>query len=180
MKSPPHTARVKPILELYPDARFVHIVRDPQVTIPSTIRTWQRMIDSTSLQVRRERPLDDQILDTFERMCRPLRAGQKPDSARPVLSISSTRSWWQIPWLSWRRFTANSTSGDFEPARPAVQNYLDGVKNYQTNRYQPDPTLVAKIVQRCGDYMRRTAMRSRKGRCSLRRGNRDKGQRSKK
>src|SRR5438445_614229 len=29
MKSPPHTARIRLLLELFPDARFVHVYREP-------------------------------------------------------------------------------------------------------------------------------------------------------
>ena len=36
LKSPPHTFRVKTLLELFPNARFVHIIRDPHVIFPST------------------------------------------------------------------------------------------------------------------------------------------------
>ena len=41
LKSPTHTARVRTILEVFPDARFVHIVRDPLVLFPSTVRLWK-------------------------------------------------------------------------------------------------------------------------------------------
>ena len=29
LKSPPHTARIRLLLEMFPNARFVHILRDP-------------------------------------------------------------------------------------------------------------------------------------------------------
>ena len=34
LKSPAHTARVRVLLELFPKARFVHIIRDPVVHLP--------------------------------------------------------------------------------------------------------------------------------------------------
>ncbi|MGL6096207.1 MAG: sulfotransferase family protein, partial [Fimbriiglobus sp.] len=40
LKSPPHTARVPVLLEMFPDAKFVHIVRDPYVVYPSTVNLW--------------------------------------------------------------------------------------------------------------------------------------------
>jgi hypothetical protein len=154
LKSPPHTARVKLLLELYPDARFVHIVRDPRVLIPSTVRTWQRLADAEGLQVRRKRPLEDQVLDTFELMYERFeqdRASIPADQfcelryddliARPVAELEAI----------YQRLGL----GDFEPARAAVQGYLDGVKDYKTNRFQPDPALIAKITRRCDGYMRR-------------------------
>src|SRR5262249_6045277 len=37
LKSPTHSCRIKVLLELFPEARFVHIVRDPYVVFPSTV-----------------------------------------------------------------------------------------------------------------------------------------------
>ena len=36
LKSPPHTCRIKLLLELFPDARFLHIHRDPYTVFQST------------------------------------------------------------------------------------------------------------------------------------------------
>lgn len=40
LKSPPHTARIGLLHELYPDAKFVHISRHPYKVVPSTMRLW--------------------------------------------------------------------------------------------------------------------------------------------
>jgi hypothetical protein len=44
LKSPPHTARIPTLLEMFPDARFVHIVRDPEATASTRpiTRTWRK------------------------------------------------------------------------------------------------------------------------------------------
>ena len=55
-KSPCHMARVKHILELYPDARFIHIHRDPWEVAHSSLKmyqSWFKMVhfqDTSSLQ----------------------------------------------------------------------------------------------------------------------------------
>lgn len=41
LKSPPHTCRIKLLLELFPDARFVHIHRNPYTVFQSTLH-WLR------------------------------------------------------------------------------------------------------------------------------------------
>jgi hypothetical protein len=50
LKSPPHTGRIKLLLEMFPDARFVHIHRDPYVVYRSTMRLHQKCTELYSLQ----------------------------------------------------------------------------------------------------------------------------------
>jgi hypothetical protein len=68
LKSPPHTCRIKVLLELFPQARFVHIVRDPFVVFPSTVHLWKKLYTQTALQRPTFVGLEDRVLDTFERM----------------------------------------------------------------------------------------------------------------
>lgn len=50
LKSPPHTARVKLLLGMFPDARFVHIHRNPYDVFRSTKRQVEVMANATRLQ----------------------------------------------------------------------------------------------------------------------------------
>lgn len=50
MKSPPHTARIGTLLELFPDARFIHISRDPYAIYPSTLKLWKILNSRLGLQ----------------------------------------------------------------------------------------------------------------------------------
>src|SRR6185436_8984100 len=40
LKSPPHTCRIKLLLQIFPDARFVHIHRDPYTVFSSSRKTF--------------------------------------------------------------------------------------------------------------------------------------------
>jgi hypothetical protein len=57
LKSPPHTARVATLLEMFPDARFIHIVRDPYEVYASTDRLWRSLQQVQGLQVPRHEDL---------------------------------------------------------------------------------------------------------------------------
>ena len=39
-KNPFHTMRLSLLAEMFPEAQFIHITRDPMVVVPSTIRMW--------------------------------------------------------------------------------------------------------------------------------------------
>jgi hypothetical protein len=41
LKSPPHTGRIRLLLEMFPEAKFVHIHRDPYAVFPSSRRTFR-------------------------------------------------------------------------------------------------------------------------------------------
>lgn len=50
LKSPPHTARIKLLLEMFPRARFVHIHRDPYTIYQSTRRLHDTVVVANHLQ----------------------------------------------------------------------------------------------------------------------------------
>ncbi len=154
LKSPPHTARLKQILELYPNALFIHIVRDPVSVIPSTIRMWERMADAISLHIRRTGPVDDQVFDTFERMYERFELDKElipPHHFHQVRYEDLVAS----PLSELQALYSRLELGDFETARPALEKYLEGVKDYKTNKHEVEGALGAKIKAHCGDYMRR-------------------------
>ncbi|MGW8257800.1 MAG: sulfotransferase family protein, partial [Thermoguttaceae bacterium] len=59
LKSPPHTCRIKTLLELFPKAKFVHIVRDPYVIFLSTINLWKRLYRDQGLQSPKYKGLEE-------------------------------------------------------------------------------------------------------------------------
>ncbi len=67
LKSPPHTARIKLLLSLFPDAKFVHVHRDPFTVFRST-RHLNDVL-TRSLQFQRSDPdpsrLDDAVIRRY-------------------------------------------------------------------------------------------------------------------
>jgi hypothetical protein len=43
MKSPPHTGRLAELAELFPNAKFIHLTRDPRKLFLSTLRLWKSL-----------------------------------------------------------------------------------------------------------------------------------------
>jgi hypothetical protein len=154
LKSPAHTARVSTLLELYPESSFIHVVRNPLDSIPSTVRTWTRMTDAMSLQVRRDPVSADRVLDVFERMYdqferdRPLVPAARFAEVRYEDLVAA-------PLATLEGIYRQLDLGDFAPARPAVQEYLASITGYRRNIYCVPDDLKAKILSRCRPYMAR-------------------------
>src|SRR5260370_40110256 len=65
LKSPPHSCRIKVLLQLFPEARFVHIVRNPYVVFPSTVHLWKALYQKHGLQRPTFAGLDEHVFCTF-------------------------------------------------------------------------------------------------------------------
>ncbi len=76
LKSPTHSCRVKTLLELFPDARFVHIVRDPYVVFPSTVNLWKSLYITFGLQRPTFQGLEEHVYKTFDRVYDKIEEGK--------------------------------------------------------------------------------------------------------
>ena len=68
LKSPPHTCRVRLLLDLFPDARFVHIHRNPYTVFQSTIHMIERTFRLTRLQRSEQVDLQARTLRVYHEM----------------------------------------------------------------------------------------------------------------
>ncbi|HEX3872331.1 MAG TPA: sulfotransferase [Pirellulales bacterium] len=134
LKSPPHTARVKTLLEMFPDAKFVHIVRDPVAVFASTFNLWKTLYVKHGLQKPRYEGLDEYVFDSFERMYRKFEA-DRPLLRSGQLSEVRYEDLVQNPHDELRRIYEELELGGFDDLRPAVDAYVSTQSDYQTNRY---------------------------------------------
>src|SRR5205085_3842132 len=67
LKSPPHTARIKVLKDMFPGALFIHIVRDPYVVYSSTVNLWKTLYRTHGLQKPTYAGLEERVLATFTR-----------------------------------------------------------------------------------------------------------------
>jgi omega-hydroxy-beta-dihydromenaquinone-9 sulfotransferase len=153
LKSPPHTCRIRTLLEMFPKAKFVHIVRDPYVIFPSTVNLWKRLYRDQGLQVPTCEGLDEHVFTTFTRMYetfereRELLAPGQFCEVRYEQLVAD-------PIEQMRRVYAELQLGEFEAVRPAMEKYFAGKKGYKTNRYEMTPELHDEITRRWGTFLK--------------------------
>jgi len=70
LKSPPHTGRIKLILELFPDAKFISIHRNPYKVYRSTKHLYDTALPMGYLQEPDAASVDEGILKRYEEMHR--------------------------------------------------------------------------------------------------------------
>jgi omega-hydroxy-beta-dihydromenaquinone-9 sulfotransferase len=152
LKSPPHTCRVKVLLEMFPRAKFVHIVRDPYVLFPSTLNLWKRLYRDEGLQSPRYEGLEEHVFRTFERMYEVFERDRKLLGPSQFCEVHYEELV-QRPVQTMQRIYQELQLGDFSQALPAVENYMLGQKDYKTNRYPITPEIRDQIARRWAPYI---------------------------
>jgi len=152
VKSPPHTARVSEILDLLPDARFIYIVRDPFVLFPSTVHLWKRLYETHGLQVPNCAGLEEQVLETFERMYRKFESDRSLISADRLYEIRY-EDLVRDPIARMEEAYKQLGLGDFAQVRGAMQRYVADSADYQTNKYSITDAQREQIARRWRPYL---------------------------
>jgi len=151
LKSPLHTFRLKTLIRMFPQARFVHLVRDPYAVFPSTVHFWTKMYEAYGLQRPNLRGLEDYVFDTLTAMYERLEASRARiapaqfyelryedlinDPAAAVARI--------YDYFGWSHFPA---------IQPTVAKYAERAKHFKTNRYELSPELHEAITRRWAAY----------------------------
>jgi hypothetical protein len=154
LKSPPHTFRVNILLEMFPKARFIHIVRNPFVIFPSTINLWKRMYRNDGLQMPTYDGLDEHVFTTFTRMYDVF---EHDRSLIPQGQLSEVRYEDLVaqPIEQMERIYRELDLGEFEQVRGKMAAYFAAKADYKTNRYQLPSELAAEVARRWAGYFDR-------------------------
>jgi hypothetical protein len=144
LKSPTHTARVRTLLELFPDAKFVNIVRDPRVVYCSTLHTIRSLTGEFGLQRPTYAGLEGWVTGNYLRMHARL------TEARPLIPAGNFaevryEELVRDPVGQMRRLYETLGLGGFDAVRPAVEGYFAQRRDYRTNRYNMSPEQRARV-----------------------------------
>jgi hypothetical protein len=144
LKSPAHLGRIRVLLELFPEAKFVHIYREPLTVFASTMNLWRRFYRDQGLQRPTYVGLDTYVLETFNRLYRAF------DRDKPLLrphQLAEVRFENLVadPLAELERIYQELQLGPFDPARPAVEKFLESRKDYKPNQFDLAPEIRKKV-----------------------------------
>jgi hypothetical protein len=154
LKSPPHTCRIKVLLELFPDARFVHIIRDPYTVFPSTVNLWKSLYRTHGLQRPTFAGLEEQVLATFERVYQRLEEGRALIDPARFFELRY-EDLIRDPEVKLRALYEHLGLGGFDTFLERLREFLAQRAGYETNRYELTPQQEAEVTRRWGGVIQR-------------------------
>ena len=135
LKNPVNTARINKILEMYPNARFIHIYRNPVVVYLSTKKFFQELIPTLQLQ----KTTDDQIMNMiFDLYAKLMQAyfDQKSLIPKDHLIEIPFESFEEDPFKYLEKIYQQLEIDNWQQATPYFEEYLRDIGGYQKNIYR--------------------------------------------
>ncbi len=152
LKSPAHTFRLKTLTQLFPDARFIHIVRDPYVILPSTVNLWKRLYRDEGFQTPKYEGLEEHIFRTFSRMYRVFQRDRRLIEPSRFCEVRY-EDLVADPIGQMRTIYDRLELGGFDEVLPALEKYVADQADYRTNRYEISSETRAEISRRWSAYI---------------------------
>lgn len=153
LKSPPHTARIPELLEAFPDAKFVHIRRDPYTLFASTVKLWTEMARSHGFQTPRDTVgLEEKVYREFRVIYERYFATRHLIPAGRLVEVRYEELVTDLVG-GVERVYAGLDLGGWEAVRPKVQEYADRSRGYETNKFSLDDSRRSRIQERWGDLI---------------------------
>jgi omega-hydroxy-beta-dihydromenaquinone-9 sulfotransferase len=156
LKSPTHTARVRTILEVFPDAKFIHIVRDPLVLFPSTVRLWKTLNLVQGFQIPRDDAewIEGHVLDQFVRMYESFEQDRELVPAGRLVDVRYEELV-ADPIEQMRSVYQRLDLGNFADVEPALLRYKMKTRGYRPNKYVLPPDVADRVRGRWAPYFQR-------------------------
>jgi hypothetical protein len=149
LKSPATMANLDVVLELFPNAKFIHIRRNPYKVIPSQINLHKTMARKYGLQAVTDEQIEDFALyqyrgymEGFLKHKRRIR----PENLVEIRYEDFVAD--RMPWL--RNIYEQLSLGDFAAVAEPLREYIGSVERYERHHFADDPALKAKIDLQLG------------------------------
>lgn len=146
IKAPENLGRVKEILEVFPDAKFIHIHRNPYRVYFSTERLYGITLPLVAMEYCSEKVVQEYIMRSYREMFERFFETKKliPDGSFSEIRYDALIGG-ELKELE-RVYRELGLDG-FDAAKPLIQQEVKTYANYQTNTYTYPPEKMKDIYR---------------------------------
>lgn len=148
IKNPHNSGRIPQLLKLYPNAKFIHIYRNPLKVLPSTYLMYDKVVRTQFLQDYSEEQLHNKIFYYYK---------SSMDKLFQDTTLIPKENLYE---LKFEDFEVNPLSEleaiykqfgftHFESVLPELTAYVDSKKSYKKNNHKSSPIDTNRIISEC-------------------------------
>jgi hypothetical protein len=147
LKNPVNTARIGLLLELFPNAKFIHIHRSPYEVFASAKNLHKTLLPITTLQTLDDNPAEETILTLYEEMMQRYlqERSQIPEGNLVEVRFEDLE---KNPMGEIQKIYKALNLSNYKNAKFAFKAYIDAQKSYQKNQLKLSSEARKKVEQR--------------------------------
>lgn len=143
-KNPPHTGRIPQLLEMYPNAKFVYLVRNPYTVFESTRSFFTNTIKPLKLQDITDDEIEQNILEVYKDLFFKYEKDKALIPEGNLIEVKFEDFEQDALGMTKQIYDTLRLPG-FEEARPEIEAYLGKKKGYKKNKYAYDPRTIELV-----------------------------------
>ena len=149
-KNPPHTGRIPQLLEMFPNAKFIYLMRNPYTVFESTRSFFTNTIQPLKLQDFSNEELQKGFVQVYKDLLHKYEHDKILIPKGNLIEIKFEDFESNALDMTEEIYRTLSLPG-FDDALPAITQYLDKKKGYKKNRYKYEPETI-EIVEGNWDF----------------------------
>ncbi|MBQ2185493.1 MAG: sulfotransferase [Bacteroidaceae bacterium] len=151
-KNPPHTGRLKTMSELFPNAKYIFLMRNPYTVFESTRSFYTNTIKPLELHSIPLEQMEQNILRNYMELYRAYKEQKKYVPEGNIYEVKFEDIEQDALGITEKIYHDLNIPG-WEEARPAIEKYIGGKKGYKKNKYNYDPRTVELVNQHWGEVL---------------------------
>ncbi len=149
-KNPPHTGRVKELVKMFPNAKFIYLMRNPYTVFESTRSFFTNTIQPLKLENITNEQIEENILSVYAKLYHKYEEDKKFIPEGNLIEVKFED--FEADAISRTREIYEKLSiPGYEAAKEDIENYLGKKKGYKKNKYKYDERTI-RLVEDNWDF----------------------------
>lgn len=133
-KNPPNTGRIKTLLEMFPEAKFIFIHRNPIEVFLSTQNFYKKMLPPLQLQDISNEEIDVSIIEVYKKIFKDYFEQKKLVPEGNLIEVSFENLEKEPTEVLKNIYDTIHLDG-YNEAAPNFEKYISNLKNYKKNKH---------------------------------------------
>jgi hypothetical protein len=147
LKSPANTARIQEILSLFPDAKFIHIFRNPFDVFQSHLHLFKKLLPMLSFQQVTDQQLEEIVFETYIKIHHKYFQDKFLIPKGNLVEVSY-EDFLKTPLKHLENIYSSVNLENLEKAKPYLEKELENHQDYSKNKFTLSEELAEKIRER--------------------------------
>ena len=153
LKNPVNTGRMLIVSELFPEAKFIHLIRNPVTVYLSTRKFFTQLLPTLQLEPFKEEDISEMILDIYRNLLQDYLEDKKQVDPGRLIEIKFEELI-ERPLQNLENIYNNFDLPGFRELKPVFEDYLGSIKGHQVDTYSMEKAELDRVMEQVGFAMK--------------------------